>query len=110
MIAILLGFALALLIRPGELLAKQGPHSVGCGQQQQIVLQAPRRPIAIPGVDHLGADDGAPKLAHPTAGIFALSWSLAIAREQAASANEAADARERHLLLRAHRTRGPPND
>lgn len=108
LIALLIGIALALLVRPGELLAKQGPHTVGCDEAQDVAMQPPRRQTMAPAQGQLGADDEQPKLAHSIVGDLGFACALAGALERRFCVGDAASGRERHRRVQRLRTRGPP--
>ncbi len=63
MFAFLLSLALAVLLRPGDVLAAHGPTSVGCGEAEDVILRDPPRPIVVPRCQGADVEDGSNALA-----------------------------------------------
>ncbi len=105
LLAVLLGFALAMLARPSELHAKHGPSAVHVDAGQGVVLQAPKRPLAAPGLAQLNPDDGHCPI---DVGELSVGWVVAPAVARACAGTDAQQGRERQRRLARLRTRGPP--
>jgi hypothetical protein len=104
-VLLLVGFALAMLARPGEVLAKQGPHSVGRGESEQLAMQTPRRSMLAVG-DAQSADDDASKVTATVADPGVVIPGGAI--EHDTFVGEDVGGGERRRLVDRLRARGPP--
>ena len=103
---LLVGFAIAMLARPGDLLAKQGPHSVGRGENQDLALQAPRRSTLAVG-DAQAPDDGTAARSAPTLAAPGFVLIDAADDRDAFVRAELGNGERRRTVSRL-RARGPP--
>jgi hypothetical protein len=54
LLAVLIAFAVAVLLRPSEAIAADAPTSVSCGEADDVALHNPPRPVLLPR--HHGSD------------------------------------------------------
>lgn len=107
LIALLIGFALAMLTWPGELQAREGRSAVETPDSQQLAMQSPRRAtLGLPRPD-LDLDDGA-KVAHALHGELSLFGIAVDASDRVEMRHDGASSSDRELRVRRLRTRGPP--
>lgn len=105
--ALLIGFALAMLMRPGELQARQGRSAVEKQEIQHLAMQSPRRSTLGVPRPHVDVDDGA-KVAHGPAGELSEQWRIVAASDRVVSSPVGERGIDRELRVRRLRTRGPP--
>ncbi|HWB74046.1 MAG TPA: hypothetical protein VG755_03805 [Nannocystaceae bacterium] len=105
--AVLIGFVLAMLVRPGELQARGGRTAVEKQDAQQLAMQSPRRStLGLPRA-HVDVDAGA-KVAHAVDGELPALFRIVAASQRVVSCPVGERGIDRELRLRRLRTRGPP--
>lgn len=105
--ALLIGFALAMLMGPAELQARSGRSAVEKQDAQQLAMQSPRRSTLGLPRPHVDVDDGA-KVAHALHGEVPEQFRCITASHRVVSCPVGERGIDRELRVRRLRTRGPP--
>jgi hypothetical protein len=107
LVALLIGFALAMLTWPGELQARDGRSAVETPNNRQLAMQTPRRATLGLPRPYLDLDDGA-KVAHALHGELPLLGIAVDASDRVEMRHDGGSSGDRELRVRRLRTRGPP--